>query len=66
MRARDAKKLGNRDEVKVRLSKTRDTTKWALGFVSGDPVVNDYGVFVNVQTQASGFLVVNVRHTDLE
>lgn len=51
MQRRNAKKLHNRDEVKVRIDGT-----WISGHVVGDPKEKDGTLVVDVQTSVSGFL----------
>jgi hypothetical protein len=60
MRAKDAEKLRNRDEVEVRIA----PGEWDAGYVVGDASITTDGVFVDVQTRREGFLA-QVRHTDL-
>lgn len=64
MRARDAKRLHNRDQVSVRTG----PKAWVRGYVVGDPytALDDARVvFVNVQTESDGYLV-GVRHTEIK
>ena len=57
-----AKELHNRDEVKVRVD--LPGLLWDDGYVVGDPMVTANGVFVDVQTERSGFISC-VSHADL-
>lgn len=59
MEKRYAVRLGNHDEVEVRIG----PGEWVRGYVVGDPLVRKDGVYVDVDSEA-GFLK-NVRHTDL-
>ena len=58
MRARDALKLRNRDQVEVR---TNDG--WVMGYVLGDPRKEHSFVVIPVQTPNEGYQ--EVVHTDV-
>lgn len=62
MRFRDAKKLHNRDEVKVRISGTRH---FEYGYVLGEPYLSKDKkiIFVPVQSPTDGFHTVT--HKDV-
>ena len=60
MRFRDAKKLHNRDEVKVR---TPDGVVWEHGYILGEPKEVDGRIIIPVTTQFWGFREVD--HTDV-
>ena len=60
MRARDAKKLHNRDEVYARTS----TGEWEPGYVLGDPREEAGRVLIPVQCRSEGFRILD--HTDVK
>lgn len=58
MRAREAKKLHNRDEVQVHTA-----NGWEHGYILGEPREVSKRVILPVQTQQSGWLEVD--HTEV-
>lgn len=67
MRYRDAKKLHNRDEVEVCISR-KDPAEWDRGYVIGDPKLIEIEgrkvVEVTVDTEEHGLLFA-IPHTEL-
>lgn len=61
MNKRSAKKLLNQDQVTVRIYKN----SWIPGYVIGDVKEVDSKIYVDVQTQAEGFLKM-VDYRDLQ
>jgi hypothetical protein len=59
MRAKDAKRLHNRDEVLVRAS----DGSWEHGYVLGEPELVNGRVIIPVQTPSDGWKQVD--HTDV-
>ena len=62
MRKSEAKKLHNRDEVKVRVD-NGDGLKWEYGYVLGEPYEVAGRIIIPVNTPSAGWLEVD--HTDV-
>lgn len=64
MRKRDALKLHNRDEVRVRVPSPAATqTEWVAGYVLGEPREEAGRVVIPVQTAGHGWLEAD--HADI-